>query len=80
MIFVLNTLVSHIFSNFADVDECGLRPSPCSQGCVNTDGSYLCTCQTGYRLSGFQCIGKILLTNAMESEGLLLDGWKFFDG
>lgn len=39
-----------------DVDECALNPSPCSQGCLNTDGSYLCTCQTGYRLDGFKCL------------------------
>ncbi|BFZ22776.1 hypothetical protein BsWGS_25813 [Bradybaena similaris] len=34
----------------ADINEC--RPSnPCGQTCVNTEGSYLCTCRDGYRLN-----------------------------
>nr|XP_022318516.1 uncharacterized protein LOC111121500 [Crassostrea virginica] len=39
-----------------DVDECSLSRSPCSQGCVNMDGSFLCTCLQGYRLDDQQCI------------------------
>ena len=34
-----------------DVDECRrLGGHPCSQTCVNTKGSYTCTCHPGYSL------------------------------
>lgn len=34
-----------------DVDECQkLGRRPCSQTCINTEGSYSCTCHPGYSL------------------------------
>ncbi len=44
----------------ADVDECTLGISGCEQGCVNTMGSYTCTCRDNYELEDNQlgCIGK----------------------
>ena len=32
----------------------------CQQECVNTNGSYMCACRSGYRLlsDGYSCIGK----------------------
>ncbi|KAK3595092.1 hypothetical protein CHS0354_043192 [Potamilus streckersoni] len=33
-----------------DVNECDNIPSRCSQDCVNTDGSYYCTCKSGFRV------------------------------
>ncbi|CAH1277638.1 MUC4 [Branchiostoma lanceolatum] len=35
-----------------DIDECSENNGRCQQDCVNTEGSYYCTCRTGYRLSG----------------------------
>ena len=34
-----------------DIDECMRDIDGCSHGCVNTEGSYYCTCPTGYELS-----------------------------
>ncbi|XP_059150382.1 mucin-like protein [Physella acuta] len=44
-----------------DVDECNTTSSPCSQVCINTEGSYECECEEGYLLSsvdGKTCIEK----------------------
>uniref|UniRef100_A0A2C9KBW4 Cubilin n=1 Tax=Biomphalaria glabrata TaxID=6526 RepID=A0A2C9KBW4_BIOGL len=34
-----------------DIDECKYGNQPCSQQCKNLDGSYECSCYTGYKLS-----------------------------
>ena len=34
---------------------------PCAQMCTNTIGSFFCSCQTGYIVSGYDCSGKALL-------------------
>ncbi|XP_078604234.1 uncharacterized protein LOC144877989 isoform X2 [Branchiostoma floridae x Branchiostoma japonicum] len=35
-----------------DMDECSNNNGGCNHTCVNTAGSYHCTCRTGYQLSG----------------------------
>eukprot|EP00058_Branchiostoma_floridae_P001021 XP_002586509.1 hypothetical protein BRAFLDRAFT_106412 [Branchiostoma floridae] len=35
-----------------DINECSNDNGGCSHNCENTDGSYRCTCQDGYQLSG----------------------------
>lgn len=41
-----------------DVDECA--DEPCSHGCLNTYGSYMCNCDEGFELAsdGTTCIGE----------------------
>ncbi|XP_047435063.1 nephronectin [Mugil cephalus] len=41
-----------------DVNECGWLDRPCSQRCMNTNGSYRCYCEPGYALAadGYTCI------------------------
>ena len=34
----------------ADVNECDHQPAPCGQQCNNTDGSFICSCDSGYYL------------------------------
>lgn len=43
-----------------DIDECvrGLHRCGQQQQCVNNDGSYTCTCNTGYQASGSVCYDK----------------------
>ena len=47
-------------SYVADINEC--QPNgglgPCSQICTNTIGSFNCSCNTGYTLSGYTCNGR----------------------
>ena len=46
---------------FPDVNECEVRNGGCEQICDNTQGSFRCNCQTGFRLSNDKssCIGKL---------------------
>ena len=34
-----------------DIDECRSNTDGCSQVCTNTEGSYICSCNSGYRLN-----------------------------
>ena len=34
----------------SDLDECASNSTLCTQRCVNTDGSYFCDCNEGYRI------------------------------
>ena len=34
---------------YLDIDECTRGTAGCSQGCRNTDGSFICTCNEGYQ-------------------------------
>ena len=48
---------------FVDINECTVyNGSNCSHNCVNTNSSYYCTCDEGYRLDddGEQCHGNVL--------------------
>ena len=35
----------------SDIDECAEGTDGCAQICVNEDGSYSCSCQSGYQLA-----------------------------
>jgi len=54
--------IYEIFFSPTDIDEC-VTANPCDVNavCTNTDGSYYCTCNAGYRLSTTNpnvCVGK----------------------
>ena len=63
------TYPKSLFFNFTlyhtDINEC-TETKPCDQTCENTEGSYICTCGTGYYLiNGTQCKGwyKLLIAD-----------------
>ena len=46
-----------------DINECVEETDGCTQNCTNTNGSYICSCNTGYRLDSdrHSCYGKFVL-------------------
>ena len=43
---------------FSDVNECKMdSENDCTQMCTNTEGSYECSCISGYSKMGTNCIG-----------------------
>ena len=47
---------------YTDIDECGTGNDNCAEqaSCMNTDGSFMCTCHTGYNGNGVTCEGELL--------------------
>ena len=47
-------------SNYVDIDECFDDIDGCAQQCTDTDGSYNCSCGSGYTLASDDhgCDGK----------------------
>jgi diaminopimelate epimerase len=46
-----------------DIDECTEGTAGCAQMCTNQDGSYSCSCGSGYRLvaNAHGCEGKLFI-------------------
>ena len=57
------SLYSHSAS---DVNECSRGTHNCHSNarCTNTDGSFRCTCRSGYAGSGTSCTGKFVCLSA----------------
>jgi fibulin 1/2 len=58
-------------SIFIDIDECSVDYSgadKCEQNCTNTDGSFMCSCSSGYELNrdGHSCSGKLIYALTMQ--------------
>ena len=50
----------HDLSSFSDIDECLEDPCHSNATCNNTDGSFICSCNTGYTGNGTTCTSKLL--------------------
>ena len=49
---------------YTDVDECRTGIDECEHRCHNSNGSYTCSCDSGFILNdGFRCDGKCLLSS-----------------
>ena len=47
---IIVKLAMHCLYLSIDTDECALNNGGCQHKCINTDGSYYCSCDTGYDL------------------------------
>ena len=49
--------------DITDINECQFNNGQCGHHCTNTDGSYYCTCNAGYRLTTnkHSCVGMYVL-------------------
>ena len=59
-------LITVLYGNiFADINECNESNGGCSHYCINTEGSFECSCSDGYVLdsNGANCSGTIVLLN-----------------
>ena len=45
---ICSTMI-YIILSYIDIDECAKGISGCSQGCRNSDGSFICTCDEGFQ-------------------------------
>lgn len=43
----------------ADIDECSVYANLCERVCVDTEGSFNCTCGSGYTVFGRTCTGRL---------------------
>ena len=50
-----------ILNSISDIDECSGGVCDSNAMCNNTDGSYICTCNTGYSGDGLSCTGICLI-------------------
>ena len=63
---VITLFRSDIASFILDIDECSKDPSVCDKNadCINSDGSYSCSCKQGFTGDGKTCQGTFHLEDA----------------
>ena len=51
-----------------DINECTTSNGDCEHNCANTDGSFICSCHTGYQLdeNGLNCNGENTFIMAIQ--------------
>ena len=54
-----------LFYCFKDTNKCLGAPCGPNSNCTNTNGSYICVCQTGYERNGINCTGNNKLAFAI---------------
>ena len=65
----VNLSTFSLIMHFSDLDECLTNNGGCNQTCTNSEGSFECSCRTGYRIEAdnFGCEGKIFNSNDNNS-------------
>ena len=53
-----------MLSYFLDINECAMELDGCANdaACTDTDGSYECTCNSGFTGDGFTCTSKSIIS------------------
>ena len=61
IVIIIHNKQNNVLHYFIDIDECTKHISGCTQSCSNTEGSYMCSCYTGFTLNsnGKTCNGEI---------------------
>ena len=54
--------ISYPFITHADINECDSTPCDVNAMCQNTNGSFVCACNSGFSGNGFTCSSKLLFT------------------
>ena len=66
-LFEVELNLVNIFKHFiSDVDECQISSHNCSDNatCINTEGSFNCSCKPGYIGNGYNCTGWCSVANS----------------
>ena len=75
--YVTNSVVTNLLCILwtADVDECAGNTDICHHNatCNNTEGSYTCSCNTGYTGSGLSCTSKCVYIFKSKHVTILLN-------
>jgi len=77
IVTVTTNLTFYFVPLTSDIDECSADSSPCDENadCINSDGSYSCTCKQGFTGDGSLCDGllKHLYTLAKNSTKIAVE-------
>jgi len=74
--------VSCVLLWFADIDECAEGKHYCRENtmCMNTPGSFMCVCHTGYvRIDDYSCTGEYrehFVCVCVFCQGYIIDYWR----
>ena len=62
------------WNTVSDIDECAEGTDDCAQVCTDTDLSYTCSCQSGYRLAsdGRGCDGKVFVHTILNAPDIII--------
>lgn len=60
MLLKILIILFNFQNSCTDVNECSTNNGGCEQDCVNTIGSFKCSCRLGYRLDPItqKCVGE----------------------
>ena len=62
MFMLIKLLSFNLLTHSPDVNECAGNVSVCDEhaNCTDSEGSFLCTCNTGFSGDGYNCSSEIL--------------------
>ena len=50
IVYCIGICINYIIILLIDINECSEATDDCAHNCTNTNGSYTCSCNTGYHL------------------------------